>query len=104
MTDVEMLILNALDISGGTHPYRLARDVEERNGNRTVSLGALYKALHRFENRGYVQSHWEDVDPSVVGRPKRRIYKITGVGEAALSESVKVRSALFARILPEGST
>ena len=45
-----------------------------------LSSGTLYPILIRFEEAGLLTSAWEEVDPSEVGRPRRRLYKITGHG------------------------
>lgn len=42
--------------------------------------GTLYPALIRLETHGLVVSSWEDVDPKVIGRPRRRLYRLTGEG------------------------
>lgn len=95
LTELEFMLLSALVTMGPTHPYRLGREVEERAGKGIVSLGALYKALHRLEQQGYLESEWEDVDPSEVKRPRRRIYEVIGVGERALERARKTRVALY---------
>jgi PadR family transcriptional regulator, regulatory protein PadR len=46
-----------------------------------VGSGTLYPLLARWERAGWVTSEWEDVDPSEVGRPRRRFYKITALGQ-----------------------
>lgn len=55
-----------------------------------VGPGTLYPMLSRFEKAGLFEARWEEVDPSEVGRPRRRLYKITGAGircaQTALSE------------------
>ncbi len=55
-----------------------------------VSSGTLYPLLQRLELAGWLQSEWEQVDPSKPGRPRRRFYMLTGLGQtravAALSE------------------
>jgi DNA-binding PadR family transcriptional regulator len=43
--------------------------------------GTVYPLLKRFEDNGWATSHLEDVDPSQVGRPPRRLYRLTGDGE-----------------------
>lgn len=59
---------------------------------RTANLksGTLYPILIRLENVGWVNSKWEEGDPRVLGRPRRRYYWMTGVGRtrtlAAFSE------------------
>lgn len=45
-----------------------------------LATGTLYPILMRLERAGWVQSRWEDGDPSDLGRPRKRFYKITGLG------------------------
>lgn len=52
----------------------------ELAGASGLKTGTIYPALARLEQSGWVSSYWEDVDPSVVGRPKRRLYRLTGEG------------------------
>jgi len=45
-----------------------------------LSSGTLYPILLRFERYGMLESDWEDMAPEEVGRPRRRLYKITRHG------------------------
>jgi PadR family transcriptional regulator PadR len=45
-----------------------------------LSGGSLYPVLLRLEQAGVLVSDWEDVDPSEVGRPRRRLYWFTSQG------------------------
>jgi PadR family transcriptional regulator, regulatory protein PadR len=40
--------------------------------------GKLYPILARLEAAGWLEKRWEDIDPAVEGRPKRRLYQIRG--------------------------
>ncbi|KQO78139.1 hypothetical protein ASF36_13985 [Methylobacterium sp. Leaf90] len=55
-----------------------------------VGAGTLYPMLARLEEAGWFDSEWETIDPVEAGRPRRRFYRLTGLGEtrarAALSE------------------
>jgi PadR family transcriptional regulator PadR len=42
--------------------------------------GSLYPLLLRLKQAGVLESGWEDVDPSEVGRARRRLYWLTGEG------------------------
>jgi PadR family transcriptional regulator, regulatory protein PadR len=42
--------------------------------------GSLYPILSRLEQAKWLESHWEDGDPSTLGRPRRRFYKLTAMG------------------------
>jgi PadR family transcriptional regulator len=55
-----------------------------------LSSGTLYPILLRFEEYGLLESSWEKEKPQSLGRPRRRLYSVTGlglkVGREALSE------------------
>jgi PadR family transcriptional regulator PadR len=53
-----------------------------------IGSGTLYPLLARLEHVGWLKSKWEVVDPSEVGRPRRRFYKITGVGQKNAVEAL----------------
>ncbi|PPK68005.1 helix-turn-helix transcriptional regulator [Actinokineospora auranticolor] len=42
--------------------------------------GTVHPILARLEACGWVDSRWEEVDPRVEGRPRRRYYRLTGAG------------------------
>ena len=46
-----------------------------------VASGTLYPILLRLEDAGWLDSQWEDGDPRELGRPRRRFYRVTGLGE-----------------------
>lgn len=46
-----------------------------------LASGTLYPMLLRFEKAGWMDSEWEDSDPVEMGRPKRRYYRLSGVGQ-----------------------
>lgn len=58
-------------------------DVHKRSG---LASGTLYPILLRLEDAGWFVSRWETVDPSAVGRPRRRLYRLTTAGLARASE------------------
>jgi DNA-binding PadR family transcriptional regulator len=74
-----VLILTSL-AAGSKHGHALARDIEEFAG---VSLGpgALYGAITRLEERGLIEA--------LESEDRRRPYRITGAGSAALVEAVR---------------
>ena len=62
-------------------------DVMERTG---LPSGTVYPTLSRLDKRGYVQARWEnEAVAREEGRPRRRYYRLTGAGEAALAEAVR---------------
>jgi PadR family transcriptional regulator, regulatory protein PadR len=58
-------------------------DVQKRSG---LASGTLYPILLRLEAAGWFISRWERVDPAAVGRPRRRLYRLTATGLARAGE------------------
>jgi DNA-binding PadR family transcriptional regulator len=69
---------------------REGRSGAEMSKATKVGSGTLYPMLARLENAGWLTSEWETIDPSEAGRPRRRFYKLTALGQnnarAALAE------------------
>jgi DNA-binding PadR family transcriptional regulator len=66
------------------HGFQLA-GLLAADGTRTLTAhGTLYKALGRLETAGLLASTWEDAaEAAEQGRPRRRLYEVTGAGERA---------------------
>jgi DNA-binding PadR family transcriptional regulator len=45
-----------------------------------ILSGTLYPILMRLERAGWLESEWELLDPSDAGRPRKRLYRLTGLG------------------------
>jgi DNA-binding PadR family transcriptional regulator len=54
-----------------------------------LASGTLYPLLHRLENAGWLKSRWEEGDPSILNRPRRRYYKITAQGVRSIRSVVR---------------
>lgn len=46
-----------------------------------LKSGTIYPILARLEHAGWLESRWEAEDASSLGRPRRRLYRLTGLGE-----------------------
>ena len=53
-----------------------------------VSSGTLYPILLRFEKAGLLQSRWEEETPELLGRPRRRFYRMTQSGAQVAQEAL----------------
>ena len=89
------------------HGFLLARTVAEgAEARRLTAYGTLYKALDRLERAGHLESRWEDPDYAAeAARPRRRLYRLTAVGEAALAGARRAadREAATLRPRPSGA-
>lgn len=65
-----------------------------------LSSGTLYPLLLRFEKHDLLESYWEDVEPEVVGRPRRRLYKITGHGAKIARQLLASVSQSWTTVIP----
>lgn len=56
---LDLLILKTLSW-GPAHGYAIARWIQQLTGEvLTVGEGSLYPALHRLEERGWIESDWQ---------------------------------------------
>jgi len=66
--------------------------------------GTIHPILARLEGMGWLESRWEDIDPSAAGRPARRYYRLTPDGAVrardALARAYRARSPRTARPAP----
>ena len=71
------------------HGFLLAKEMKDRRGARLLTAyGTLYKALDRLNKAGYLEDFWEDPQLAAdEGRPRRRFYRVTLAGEAALAKA-----------------
>jgi len=71
------------------HGYAVAATLADATGaKRLTAHGTLYKALGRLSDAGFLESRWEDPTVGAAeGRPRRRLYRVTGSGAAALAAS-----------------
>jgi DNA-binding PadR family transcriptional regulator len=60
---------------------REGRSGAEMSKATKVGSGTLYPMLARLEAAGWLTSEWEVIDPSEAGRPRRRFYQLTAVGQ-----------------------
>jgi len=71
------------------HGFSIAKAIKERDAARRLTAhGTLYKALARMERAGLLESRWEDpATAAAEQRPRRRLYRVTASGAAALARS-----------------
>ena len=51
--------------------------------------GTVYPILSRLLDAGWLTSRWEEVDPTKVGRPRRRFYHITALGYQKTQDALR---------------
>ncbi len=83
-TDPGLLLLTSL-AEGPKHGYAITQDVEQLAGVR-LGPGTLYGALARLEGNGLIEA--------LPAEDRRRPYRLTGAGSAALSEQLQALQRL----------
>lgn len=85
------------------HGFGLAHSMREARGSRSLTAhGTLYKALGRLEEFGLLESRWEDAAATPEGRPRRRLYELTGEG-AYVAERAAAPVAAGPRVATESA-
>ncbi len=98
---LEMLVLKVLSGSR-MHGYAIVRRLQQVSEDvLTVEEGSLYPALHRMEQRGWVQSSWGKSEAN----RRAKFYRITPKGRTRLAERVtvwgKITDAIERVLAPE---
>ncbi|HEY2825318.1 MAG TPA: PadR family transcriptional regulator [Gemmatimonadales bacterium] len=95
---LDLLVLKALSF-GPMHGYGVARWIERATGEAmAIEEGSLYPALHRLDERGWVEAHWDISD----NNRRARFYKLTAQGRARLKQETasftRFAQAVFAAL------
>lgn len=76
----EFLVLSLLEHEP-RHGYELQKLIESRSrGVLTFHVASLYPLLYRLEDRGWIAGRWIEK----AGERRRRFYRLTSAGRAAL--------------------
>ena len=73
------------------------------SGRTGLGSGTVLQCLYRLENWGWLESRWEDKDVATRdGRPPRRFYRLTGVGQREANALLAERFKGQLRFAPGG--
>jgi len=81
---LDLLILKALSLEP-MHGWGISNRIQQMSrGVFRIGQGSVYPAVHRFENRGWVTSHWRTTENNRIAR----YYDLTAAGRHALVDEV----------------
>jgi PadR family transcriptional regulator PadR len=81
---LDLLILKTISLQPN-HGWAIAKRIEQISGDvLQVTQGALYPALHRLEQQGWIRSKWR---PSETGR-EAKFYVLTRAGRTQLEREL----------------
>ena len=89
----EFTLLAVRALGDRTYAVPVQRYVEEATG-RPTSMGAIYAALTRLEDKGFVQSSMGEATAQRGGKPKR-MFRVTPVGLKTGRELPRVRERIW---------
>jgi len=93
-----MVILTLIQLGEDAYGVPISRELERRRG-RGVSVGSVYAALERLEQKGLVASSLGDPTPERGGKAKR-YFRVTKDGLRQVHRTRQVLTRLWRR-LPE---
>lgn len=94
----EQIVLAAiLSLDDGAYGVTIHARVEELNGARKVTRGAVYATLDRMEDKRLISSWLSDPIKERGGR-SRRYYRLEKSGERALRESAQTARRIYEAI------
>lgn len=85
-TDEQLLLAAVLQLKDKACGAEVWREIERRS-EREISAPAVYVALRRLTEKGFLESNWGEPTAVSGGRAKR-IYRVTTSGIAALESAV----------------
>jgi PadR family transcriptional regulator PadR len=85
LSQTDELVLRAVALQDNAYAVSIRREIAERSG-RNLSFGAVYNALERLQEKGYVSPRMGEPTPERGGRAKR-YFRIEAPGKRALNES-----------------
>lgn len=90
----ELVMLAILKIGNDAYGVPIASVIEEATGKR-VSTGALYTALSRLEEKGFISSRMGEVTAARGGKAKK-FYEVEATGREIIRKTQNARNALLA--------
>jgi PadR family transcriptional regulator PadR len=94
----QLLLLAILRRREDAYGISIRDEIEDRTG-RSASLGAIYTALDRLEEKKFVSSRLGSATAERGGRAKR-FYRVEAAGRAAVKESLRATNRMTVGIEP----
>ncbi len=89
----ELVLLAVCSLPEEAYALTIQQRLEGKAG-RAATLGGIYRALNRLENKGYVRS-WMGAVTHARGGKRKRLYEVTGAGTAAVVVARAARERLW---------
>lgn len=67
-------------------------------GEANLRHTTIYDTLARLQAAGWLRSEWEEINPRANGRPRRRLYSLTGIGEGIARNALERQLQILTRV------
>jgi len=94
----ELLLLSIASLVPEAYGFSIKSLILER-ANRDINLSAVHATLYRLESKGLIKSKFGEASAKRGGK-KKKYFKLTSAGLAAISESRAIRNELWNSIAP----
>ena len=94
----QLVLLAIVHLRGEAYGIPIVEEIERRTG-RSVARAAVYVALRRLEDKGFVSSRMSDPTPERGGKGRRYV-KIEAEGARALREARHVAERMWRGVDP----
>ncbi len=92
----EVVLLTIAILYDNAYGISIKEEIEQRL-KRKVSVGAMRTALNRLEKKGFLESQFGEAT-AVRGGKRKRYYKVTQAGKAALDQVRDTRNKMWEAI------
>jgi PadR family transcriptional regulator, regulatory protein PadR len=83
----QLVLTSVVTLGDDAYGVTIHRKVRELASSNAITLGAIYVALDRLEEKGFVSS-WLSEPTAARGGRAKRCYRLEAPGERALKESL----------------
>ena len=95
----QLVLTSILTLGDNAYGVTIQKKVHQLAPSKAVTLGAIYVALDRFEDKGFVSS-WLSEPTAARGGRAKRCYRLEVPGERALKESLATARRMAVSVTP----
>jgi PadR family transcriptional regulator, regulatory protein PadR len=92
----ELVLLTTGILHPDGYAVNIGAEIEAQTG-RSITISAVHTALHRLEEKGYLESYFGEAT-EIRGGKRKRLFKLTNAGVLALREVRELRNSLWLQL------
>ena len=95
----QLVLASVVTLGDNAYGVTIQKKVHELASSKAVTLGAIYVALDRLEDKGFVSS-WLSEPTAARGGRAKRCYRLEASGERALKDSIATARRMASSVRP----